>query len=219
MKIARFTEGGRTRLGIVATDTGEILDVGTADPSLPTDLGALLAAGSLAEAAPHGALGAAPGVVGGAARSTDRPAADVPGDRAELRRPRRRERHGEAGGAGGVQQADHLRGRARRRHRGADGRARLGRLRRRARHRHRHTLPQRVGRGCTVGRRRLPDRQRRVGARLAAGNADHDDGQVVGHPRPDRARGWSPPTRSAIRTTSPCAPGSTAICARTRRPS
>ena len=36
MKIARFTEGGRTRLGIVATDTNEIIDVGTADPSLPT---------------------------------------------------------------------------------------------------------------------------------------------------------------------------------------
>ena len=28
MKIARFTEGGRTRLGIVATDTDEIIDVG-----------------------------------------------------------------------------------------------------------------------------------------------------------------------------------------------
>jgi 2-keto-4-pentenoate hydratase/2-oxohepta-3-ene-1,7-dioic acid hydratase in catechol pathway len=51
MKIARFTEGGRTRLGIVATDTGEIIDVGTADPSLPTDIGILLATGSLADAA------------------------------------------------------------------------------------------------------------------------------------------------------------------------
>jgi 2-keto-4-pentenoate hydratase/2-oxohepta-3-ene-1,7-dioic acid hydratase in catechol pathway len=50
MKIARFTEGGRTRLGIVTADTDEILDVGTADPSLPTDVGALLAAGRLAEA-------------------------------------------------------------------------------------------------------------------------------------------------------------------------
>ena len=51
MKIARFTEGGRTRLGIVATDTDEIIDVGTADPSLPTDLGPLLATGSLADVA------------------------------------------------------------------------------------------------------------------------------------------------------------------------
>ena len=51
MKIARFTEGGRTRLGIVATDTNEIIDVGTADPSLPTDLGALLSSGSLADVA------------------------------------------------------------------------------------------------------------------------------------------------------------------------
>ena len=51
MKIARFTEGGRTRLGIVATDTNEIIDVGTADPSLPTDLGALLSSGSLGDVA------------------------------------------------------------------------------------------------------------------------------------------------------------------------
>src|SRR3954451_10269983 len=51
MKIARFTEGGRTRLGIVATDTDEIIDVGTADPSLPTDLGPLLTGGGLASAA------------------------------------------------------------------------------------------------------------------------------------------------------------------------
>ena len=47
MKIARFTEGGRTRLGIVATGTDEIIDIGTADPSLPTDVGALLAADGL----------------------------------------------------------------------------------------------------------------------------------------------------------------------------
>ena len=51
MKIARFTEGGNTRLGIVATDTDEIIDVGTADPSLPTDVGVLLASGSLADVA------------------------------------------------------------------------------------------------------------------------------------------------------------------------
>ena len=51
MKIARFTEGGNTRLGLVATDTDEIIDVGTADPSLPTDVGVLLASGSLADVA------------------------------------------------------------------------------------------------------------------------------------------------------------------------
>ena len=51
MKIARFTEGGRTRLGIVLSDTNEIIDVGTADPSLPTDLGAVLASGSIASVA------------------------------------------------------------------------------------------------------------------------------------------------------------------------
>jgi 2-keto-4-pentenoate hydratase/2-oxohepta-3-ene-1,7-dioic acid hydratase in catechol pathway len=48
MKIARFTEGATTRLGIVATDTDEIIDVGTADPSLPTDVGELLTNGSMA---------------------------------------------------------------------------------------------------------------------------------------------------------------------------
>lgn len=47
MKIARFTEGGRTRLGIVATGTDEIIDIGTVDPSLPTDVGALLAGDGL----------------------------------------------------------------------------------------------------------------------------------------------------------------------------
>ena len=64
MKVARFTEGGNTRLGIVATDTNEIIDVGTADPSLPTDVGVLLAGGSLinvartASSAPRIALSA-----------------------------------------------------------------------------------------------------------------------------------------------------------------
>ncbi|MGZ4672908.1 MAG: fumarylacetoacetate hydrolase family protein [Ilumatobacteraceae bacterium] len=47
MKIARFTEGGRTRLGLVATGTDEIIDIGTADPSLPTDVGDLLTVGGL----------------------------------------------------------------------------------------------------------------------------------------------------------------------------
>ena len=51
MKIARFTEGGRTRLGIVTADTGEIIDVGSADPSLPVDIGVLLATDGLAAAA------------------------------------------------------------------------------------------------------------------------------------------------------------------------
>ncbi len=51
MKIARFTEGAHTRLGIVDTDSDEIIDIGTADPSLPTDVGVLLANGSLATVA------------------------------------------------------------------------------------------------------------------------------------------------------------------------
>lgn len=47
MKVARFTEGGRTRLGIVAVDAAEIIDVGTADATLPTDVGVLLAGDGL----------------------------------------------------------------------------------------------------------------------------------------------------------------------------
>lgn len=51
MKVARFTHDGRTRLGIVDAEAGEIIDVGTADPTLPTDVGDLLAQGTLADAA------------------------------------------------------------------------------------------------------------------------------------------------------------------------
>jgi 2-keto-4-pentenoate hydratase/2-oxohepta-3-ene-1,7-dioic acid hydratase in catechol pathway len=40
MKIARFTHQGRTRLGVVTGDS--VADVGSADRSLPTDVGALL---------------------------------------------------------------------------------------------------------------------------------------------------------------------------------
>jgi 2-keto-4-pentenoate hydratase/2-oxohepta-3-ene-1,7-dioic acid hydratase in catechol pathway len=56
VKIARFTESGRTRLGIV--DGDRVIDVGSADPSLPTDLGPLLAAGQLDRVALHRATAA-----------------------------------------------------------------------------------------------------------------------------------------------------------------
>jgi 2-keto-4-pentenoate hydratase/2-oxohepta-3-ene-1,7-dioic acid hydratase in catechol pathway len=46
MKIARFTHDGYTRLGVV--DGDQIADVGSADPGLATDLGAVLEAGELA---------------------------------------------------------------------------------------------------------------------------------------------------------------------------
>jgi 2-keto-4-pentenoate hydratase/2-oxohepta-3-ene-1,7-dioic acid hydratase in catechol pathway len=49
MKVARFTESGRTRLGVVTGD--HIADVGHADPSLPDDVGALLAIGGLSRVA------------------------------------------------------------------------------------------------------------------------------------------------------------------------
>lgn len=51
MRIASFTESGRTRLGIV--DGDQIIDVGTADPSLPSDLGPLLATETLARVGQH----------------------------------------------------------------------------------------------------------------------------------------------------------------------
>jgi 2-keto-4-pentenoate hydratase/2-oxohepta-3-ene-1,7-dioic acid hydratase in catechol pathway len=40
MKIARFTHDGRTRLGVV--DGDEMIDVGSVDPGIPTDVGMLL---------------------------------------------------------------------------------------------------------------------------------------------------------------------------------
>ena len=46
MRLARFTEAGRTRLGVVDGDV--VADVGTVDPTLPTDVGALLAVDALA---------------------------------------------------------------------------------------------------------------------------------------------------------------------------
>jgi 2-keto-4-pentenoate hydratase/2-oxohepta-3-ene-1,7-dioic acid hydratase in catechol pathway len=55
VKIARFTHGGATRLGIVHDD--HVLDAGGNDPSLPTDVGALLAGPGFdaLTAASHGA--------------------------------------------------------------------------------------------------------------------------------------------------------------------
>ncbi len=45
MRIARFTHAGRTRLGLV--EGSEVVDVGSADSSLPEDVGELLRAGAL----------------------------------------------------------------------------------------------------------------------------------------------------------------------------
>lgn len=49
MKVARFTESGRTRLGVVIGD--HVADVGQADLSLPDDVGALLTIRGLARVA------------------------------------------------------------------------------------------------------------------------------------------------------------------------
>jgi 2-keto-4-pentenoate hydratase/2-oxohepta-3-ene-1,7-dioic acid hydratase in catechol pathway len=52
MRIARFTHAGRTRLGLVEGD--DVLDIGSADPSLPADVGPVLAAGELGRVARAG---------------------------------------------------------------------------------------------------------------------------------------------------------------------
>jgi len=58
MKLATFTEGGRTRIGVV--EDGRIADVTAADPSLPTDMTAFLKLGKAGRAALERALATAP---------------------------------------------------------------------------------------------------------------------------------------------------------------
>lgn len=58
MKLATFTEGGRTRIGVV--EDARIADVCAADPSIPADMTALLAAGAAGRAALERALATAP---------------------------------------------------------------------------------------------------------------------------------------------------------------
>jgi 2-keto-4-pentenoate hydratase/2-oxohepta-3-ene-1,7-dioic acid hydratase in catechol pathway len=59
MKLATFTHGGQTRIGIVAGD--EIVDLAAAAPTLPQDMVSLLAAGSPALAAARQAAAGASG--------------------------------------------------------------------------------------------------------------------------------------------------------------
>ena len=95
MKVARFTESGHTRLGVVTGD--HVADVGHADPSLPDDLGALLtdrrAVAGVADLAANAPLHRARRR---GARGAHRPTAELPRDRAQLQRPRRRVGHAEA---------------------------------------------------------------------------------------------------------------------------
>lgn len=58
MKLATFTEGGRTRIGVV--EDGRIADVCAADPSLPTDMTAFLKTGAAGRTALARALAGAP---------------------------------------------------------------------------------------------------------------------------------------------------------------
>lgn len=58
MKLATFTEGGRTRIGVV--EDARIADVGAADPAIPADMTALLKQGAAGRAAIDRALATAP---------------------------------------------------------------------------------------------------------------------------------------------------------------
>ena len=123
MKVARFTEAGHTRLGIVTGDT-TIIDVGHADPACPTTSVSLLAIGGLsrvADLAANAPLIALTDVV------LEAPIAQpptLPRDRAELQRPRGRvAAWTKPDGTGRVQQADHVC------HRPVDGRSRCRRSR------------------------------------------------------------------------------------------
>ena len=52
MKLTTFTHGGRTRIGVVEGDA--VVDLSAAEPNLPTEMTAFLAAGEAAlEAAAH----------------------------------------------------------------------------------------------------------------------------------------------------------------------
>ena len=138
MRLCRFDAGGGPRHGIVEDGTSSTATTGRA-PSARR---------------------------GPPARA--RPPAQVPGDRAQLRRPHRRERAWRRREFPVFfnKQVD-LRGRARRRRPHA-ARLEPARLRGRAGGRDRHALPPRAGRARARGDRRLHDRQRRLGARLAA---------------------------------------------------
>ena len=132
-----------------------------------------------------------------AGRRSHRPAAPDPLHRPQLQRPRRRDRPGRAGRADPLHQvAQHHRRAVRRR---ADP-ARLDqdRLGGRARHRDRPAdLLPRLGRGGPRRDRRLRAGQRRQRARLPdRAQRPVVEGQVGRDVQPDRARGWSRPTRS-----------------------
>lgn len=58
MKLASFTEGGRTRIGVV--EDGRIADVSAVDPTIPSDMTAFLKSGSAGRAALNRALATAP---------------------------------------------------------------------------------------------------------------------------------------------------------------
>ena len=113
--------------------------------------------------------------------------AQVPGDRPQLRRPHRRERAWRRREFPVFfnKQSTCVVGPGRRRPHAA--RLEPARLRGRAGDRDRHPLPPRARGPRARGDRRLHDRQRRLGARLAAAHADDDDGQVVRHARAARA--------------------------------
>ena len=187
MKLCTFRHETAARIGVV-TDDG-VVDLAAAAPELPREM-TRAARGRPRCAAPRGERGREreepprARLASRLARADPAPA-EVPGDRPQLRRPRRRGRHRGAEAPDRLQQAVHLRHGPERSGLDAAHLARA-RLRGRTRLRDRPALPPRPARSRARGDRRLPRRERRHDARLAAPRADLDDGQVVRHARPDR---------------------------------
>jgi hypothetical protein len=88
MKIARFTEGARTAWASSPPTPTRSSTWARPTPSLPTDVGVLLASGNIASVARTAASAPRLALSASQARGTDCPATDVPRDRLELRRPR-----------------------------------------------------------------------------------------------------------------------------------
>ena len=187
MKLCTFSHGGATRVGVVTDDGSRRSRRCRARAAARAD-GA--ARGRRRRAPRRGerrdAREEPARARRGAPRAADPAPAEVPRDRPQLRRPRRRGRARGAEAPDRLQQAVHLRRRPARS--GAHAARLVGaRLRGRARLRDRAALPPRAARARPRGDRRLPGRERRDRARLAAPHPDLDDGQVLRHARPARA--------------------------------
>ena len=170
-------------------------------------------------ARPRPAAGA-PGRPGHPLRPAARPDRQGRLHRAELPRPRRRDRRRAAARADHLPQGPRHRRRARR-HRARPARVDEDRLGGRAR-RSSSAAPRRYLDSPAEARgvhRRLRDRQRRLRARVPArARRAVGQGQELRDVQPARARGWSPPTRSPTRRPRPAAVGQRRAASRTAAP-